>query len=193
MTYYSGILPHTSDKLSGYDRVKVDLAQTSFFEGREFRSFKELNIVGAATYVIRAVVPTNIILSQLQLDLDNGWVRCGTYVGGTPGGTFAETLPVLMRNNMSVGGDKRYNPTAGVVLTAGGTHTGGVELDVLRLKASTSNANVSSVGTGIGDERGIAANTYYFRLLNLGPTEVVTGTVHMVWEERVTPPASPYA
>lgn len=37
--HYSQWSPHTSDRLSGFDRVKVDAAQTGFFEGREFRSF----------------------------------------------------------------------------------------------------------------------------------------------------------
>lgn len=193
MTIHTPYMPLTSDKLSGFNRVKVDPGQTSFFEGREYRSYKELNIVGSATYVVRVVVPTNIIFNQFQIDLDNGWVRAGSYVGGTPGGVFAETLPIFMKNNMSVGPDKRYTPTAGVVLTAGGTHTGGTELDVVRVKTATSNANVNTVGAGSGDERGIAAGTYYFRFLNLGALEIVTGVVHMAWEERVTPPASPYA
>lgn len=195
MTYYSDQLPHTSDKLSGFDRIKIDVAQTSFFEGREFRTFKEFSIAVAATYVIRVVVAADIILNQIQLDLDAGAIRMGTYVGGTPGGSFLETIPSFMRNNMSIGPNKRFNPTSGVVITAGGTHTGGTELDVLRVRTSTNIGNQSSttVGASAGDERGIAANTYYFRLNNFHATDTATGTLHVAWEERMAPPPSAYA
>lgn len=186
-------IPKTSDRLSGYERVKVDTGQTSFFEGREFRSFKELNIAASATYVIKAVVPTDLILTQIRLDVDNGFLRMGTYVGGTPGGSFSEALPIFARNNMSIGPSRRYGPTPGAIVTAGGTHTDGIELDVLRVRAAAQNVSASTVGVSAGDERGIAAGTYYFRLLNLDANSIVTGMLHFSWEERVTPPASPYA
>ena len=41
MAGFSDRNPTTSDKWSGFERVKVDLGETSFFEGREFRSFLE--------------------------------------------------------------------------------------------------------------------------------------------------------
>lgn len=195
MTYHSASLPQTSDKLSGFNRLKVDQGQTSFFEGREFRTFKELNIPALTTYVIKVVVPGDIIFTQFITDIESGHLRASSVGGGTPTGTFAETLPIFMRNNMSVGPNKRYNPTAGVVMTAGGAHTGGTELDVTRIKTVTAQGNQSSttVGGVQGDERGIAAGTYHFRLQNLHATEAVVGVLHASWEERLTPPASAYA
>lgn len=194
MTWYGEKAPCTSDRYSNFDRIKVDPGQTSFFEGREFRTYKELNVpVSPAVYVVRAVVPGDIILTGLRVDLDGGFLRLGTYVGGTPGGTWSETLPVFARNNMSVGPNKRYSPTPGVVITAGGTHTGGTELDVVRVRTVNQNNQVTTVGSVPGDDRGVAANTYYFRFQNLSATDVLTGTFHVSWEERLTPPASPYA
>lgn len=186
---YQDHLHYTSDRLCGFERLRVDSAQTSFFEGREFRTFKELNIAASQTYVVKAVVPLNIILFSLQVNLDAGALRLGTYVGGTEGGSFSETLPVFNANNMSAGSDRRRSYsgalyTAQTALTAGGTHTGGTELDVIRLLVANASGQAQSVGNAPQDERGIAANTYYFRLLNLSGSGPVTGTFKARWEER---------
>lgn len=186
---YQEVLNVTSDRLCGFERVRVDVGQTGFFEGREFRTFKELNIAASAEYVIKAVVPLNIILFGLEAALDAGWLRIGTYVGGTEGGSFSETLPVFGTNNMTPGNEHRRSYTgsiyaAQVVLTAGGTHTGGTELDVIRIKTSDNSNFAASVGNKESDERGVSANTYYFRLLNLGAVDAVTGVFSARWEER---------
>lgn len=186
---YQDHLHYTTDRLSGFERLRVDTAQTGFFEGREFRTFKELNIAAGATYVVKAVVPLNIILLALEANIDSGHLRLGTYVGGTPGGSFSETLPIFNANNMSAGTDRRRSYsgllyTAQTVLTAGGTHTGGTELDVVRLLVANASGQASSVGNSPQDERGIAANTYYFRMLNLSGSNAVTGTFKARFEER---------
>ena len=185
MTTHSERVPCTETHLSDFSRVKVDLAQTGFFAGREFRSFRELSMAASTTLVIKAVVPKDIILHQVSVEIESGQLRVATVVGGDSAGTYGETLPVFPRNTMSVGPNKQSNVLPVVVLTAGGTHTGGTELDVLRLKAGA-NQGVSasqSVGSGQGDERGVGANTYHFRLV-AAAGDAVTGVVHMAWEER---------
>lgn len=186
-SHYDVGMHYTSSPRSGYERVRVDSAQTSFFEGREFRTFKELNIAPGATLVVKAVVPVDIILNHLEVYIDSGQIRVGTYVTGTEGGSFSEVLPIFGANRMAsrrtgyagVGG--YYDPQ--VVLTAGGTHTGGVELDVLRLNTAAGGQSVG-VGSSPFDERGVSAASYYFRLLNLG-AGAITGTFKARWEERV--------
>lgn len=71
-----------------------------------------------------------------------------------------------------------------VLLAYDPSHTGGTELDVLRVKTAGNSQQGSSVGTTGSDERGVGANTYYFRLLNLSATDAVTGVMHVRWEER---------
>lgn len=186
---YAQLVNVTTDLGSGFDRVRVDPDQTSFWEGREFRTFKELSIAGSAEYVIKAVAPLNIILVKLEVEIEAGFIRIGTYVGGTPGGSFSETLPIFNGNNMSLGSNHRANAsgvgyTVQTVLTAGGTHTGGTELDVVRLKAASVSVQAQSVGSSPFDQRGVGANTYYFRLLNLSSTDAITGTFKARWEER---------
>lgn len=164
-------------------RLRVDNAQTSFFEGREFRTFKELNIAVGAQLIVRAVVSQDIILSGLSASVDIGQLKIETLIAGTPVGTFSETLPVLPANSMASKPSPAYVPTT--VLTAiptGGTHSGGVSLDIIRIKTS-GNSNLStSVGASVSDERGIGAGTYYFILTNLG-NDVITGVFRARWEE----------
>ena len=186
---YQTELNYTTDRLSGFERLRVDVAQTSFFEGREFRTFKELNIAASALYVVKAVVPLNIILFGLELNLTSGDLRLGTYAGGAEGGTFSETLPIFNTNNMSGGVNRRRSYSGALyapqtILTAGGTHTGGTELDVVRLLVANASGQASSVGNVAQDERGVAAGTYYFRLLNLSGANAVTGTFKARFEER---------
>ena len=80
MTIYTPYLPVSSDLLAGFDRILVDVGQTGFLEGREFRAFKELSIATGETYVVRAVVPVNIILNSLAVVIDAGWLRLSTKV-----------------------------------------------------------------------------------------------------------------
>lgn len=152
-----------------------------FYAGREFRTFKELSIAAAATYVIRFVTPINIILTGIELTIDNGQARAASVVGGTPGGSFAEVLPVLARNTMTERPLPIYQPQ--VVIAAGGTHVGGTELDVVRLKVENASAAASSVGNREQDERGLGPNTFYIRIQNNG-VGLLEGTFNARWEER---------
>lgn len=160
-------------------RLRVDVGQTGFFAGREFRTFRELNLTDA-TLVIKAVVPVDLILFGLEMTLTSGQIHIETVAAGTEGGTFSETLPIFPRNTMSERPTPVYTPL--VQLTAGGTHTGGTLIDVLYNKTAD-NANFSaSVGSSGGDERGIGAGTYYFRLVSTGAS---VGIFKARWEERI--------
>lgn len=160
-------------------RIRVDVAQTGFFDGREMRTFKRISLAAGATLVVRAVVPINVILFRLAIEMVDGWADIETRSGGTAGGTFAETLPIFKRNNMSTA--PVYTPQ--VVLTAGGTHTGGTVLDVIAARSSGATAQAASVGNATPDERGIGAGTYYFVVTNPG-SSTATGVWRAWWEER---------
>lgn len=162
-------------------RLRVDVGQTSFFAGREFRTFKKLNIANGTSYTVKAVVPINIILAGLELVIDNGHVEMTTYVAGTPGGVFSETLPILPCNTMTERPVTLYLPQ--VVLTAGGTLAGGTPIDIVRLKVENSSGSAASVGGKVSDERGVGANTYHFVLSNIS-SGIVEGTFKARWEER---------
>ena len=158
-------------------RLRVDVAQTGFFAGREFRTFREWAAAETSTQVVKIVVPVDVILFEFQIQLEDGAVRVETVVGGTEGGTFSEVLPVRSTNTMSEKPQPPYAPQ--VVLTMGGTLTGGTTIDVSRTKAS-GGAFASTVGNEGGAERGVAANTYYWRFTFTG----FIGVIKARWEER---------
>lgn len=162
-------------------RLRVDVGQTSFFGGREFRTFREFNIAAGQTLVVKVVVPINAILFEQSMELDSGSLRITNATGGTPGGSFSETLPVIGKNNMTERPTPLY--TSQIVFTAGGTHTGGFIFDIHRAVAASATAQQSTVGRTVGDERGIGAATYYVRYENIG-SGAATGTFWFIWEER---------
>lgn len=160
-------------------RLRVDVGQTGFFDGREFRTFRRIAIASSGTLVIKAVVPVDTILFGFRVDMVDGWADVETRVGGSEGGAFSETLPVIGRNTMS----SAPIYAAQNALTAGGTHTGGVVLDAFAARSAGATAQASSVGAGLMDERGIPAGTYYFVITNPG-SGTNAGIVQAFWEER---------
>lgn len=162
-------------------RVRVDVGEPGFFEGRQFRTFKEFSIANGTTYTMKFVVPINIILLYQGMELDSGSVRITNTVGGTPAGTFSETLPVIAKNTMSERPLPLYTPQ--VVVTAGGSVSGFTTLDIHRVVAATATAQQSTVGNVVGDDRGIGVNTYHVLYENFGSGSA-TGTLSFIWEER---------
>jgi hypothetical protein len=162
-------------------RLRVDVGKTGFFAGREFRTFREFNIAAGQTLVVRVVVPINVILLEQGVELDDGSLRITNVAAGTPGGTFGEVLPVVGKNNMDDRPAPFYEPV--VVFDAGGTHTDGFVFDIHRVVAASATAQKSSVGRIVGDERGLAADTYYVRYANIS-SGAATGTFWFIWEER---------
>ncbi len=184
ITPFTGVdLPrdlYTSDN-EGYRRMRVDVGQTGFFEGREFRIFREFSIVAGATLVVRATVPINAILFEQGVEIDAGSIRITNAAGGTPGGTFSEVITPIGKNNMSTRPTPFYTPQ--ITWNAGGTHTDGFIFDIHRAVAANATAQQSTVGNIVGDERGVAVGTYYIRYENIG-SGTATGTLWFFWEER---------
>lgn len=171
------ILATTADKETG--RIKTEDGSTAFSLGREFRAFKELSIVSGATYVIKVVVPFDIDVTQLVVNVDAGALRVSTVVGGTEGGTFTTIGPIIPKNNRSDRPAPFY--TAQVQALGGGTITGGTEIDLARLNSGKS-ANAQTVGGSIHDKRGIATGNYYFKFQNTS-NETATGVFYANWSE----------
>lgn len=161
-------------------RLRVDVAQTGFFAGREFRTFKEFAAAETSAYVIKIVTPINVILFEFGLEIEAGTIRIETISGGSPveGGSFSENLLRIPTNTMSEKPQPPYTPQ--IAMTAGGTLTGGTVIDVLRAKAADNSNFAASVGADAGAERGVAAGTYYWRLT----MTAFVGVIKARWEER---------
>ena len=77
------------DNVSGNVRLRVEQGLTSFYAGRQFRTYKEINIASGATFLIKIVSATDFILQELSAVIDSGALRITTYAAGTPTGTFS--------------------------------------------------------------------------------------------------------
>ena len=69
----------------GFRRIRVDQAQTGFFEGREFRTFAELDIPSGQSLVLRFTSLVDFILFAQNLSVDQGAIRLSAITGGTSG------------------------------------------------------------------------------------------------------------
>jgi hypothetical protein len=161
-------------------RLRVDVGEPSFFDGRQFRTFHEFNMILAAVQVIKIVVPVNVILYGLVVAIATGEIRVETVAAGTEGGSFATPLPIFPRNTMTERPTPLYVPL--VTMTTGGTLAGGTLLDALIVKTAGNTNFSSSVGAAVGDERGVGPGTYYFRLTAV---EATRGILRARWEERL--------
>jgi len=158
-----------------FSRLRVDVGQTGFFAGKEFRTFQKLTIASGATATIRATVGVNIILYDTSFHTEDSTIEMQLKVGGTASGPWT-AMPVIRRNTMT----DAPNITSQVTLDYDGAHTGGTLIDLVRVVANNKGSNVVDGST---QERGVGPGTYYYVLTNVGnktATVIFTGR----WEER---------
>lgn len=162
-----------------YARMRVDVGQTGFFAGREFRTFYEFNIPSGTTRVIKVVAPVNTIVQMFAFELELAELRVELRGGGTESGTFGTPLAILPANSMTTASGY----TSQVTMSTGGSHTGGTVYDLLKLY---SGANVNKAIQSTADEslpQGFAPSTFYISMNNTdGAT--ATGIFRTRWEER---------
>lgn len=164
----------TSDSETG--RLKVDVAQTGFFEGREFRFDYEIS----GNYVVKVSSPVNFILQDQSLASHDSEATFTAWRSeqGTPGGTFTgDDVQTLPNNGMTDA--PIYAPQ--IVVTGGGSFTpdaGEKPREFIKSVAATATAQRTTVGGGAISERGLPPGDYYL---------VFTGTdasYRLVYEER---------
>ena len=170
----------TSER-EGMRRMRVDVGQTGFFEGREFRTFREFSIASGASLFIKLTSPVDFILFEQSLTVDAGSVRFTALTGATEATPFNTALPVIGKNRMTARPEPFY--VAQVAASTGGTVTGGTIIEVSRVVAANSTAQHSTVGGAAQSERGLPAGAYYLRIENIG-NGTATGVYSLFWEER---------
>lgn len=161
-------------------RLRVDVAQTGFFTGKEFRSFYEFSIPTGESRVIKFTSPIDFILFSQSLTVDAGGIKYTAETGGTDGGTFT-VLPVVGKNRMPTRPLPYY--VAQATIGVGGTVTGTTVVDVARVVTSSATSQQVTVGGQQSDERGLPAGSYYIRLANMS-NGTSTGVYSLFWEER---------
>lgn len=155
-------------------RLRVDQGSTSFYAGKEYRTFQQFTIAALGVVTIRATVPVDIILLATSFSTEDSSLEVQLKVGGTAAGPWTP-MPVLRKSTMLT------TPVIAnqVTMDYDGNHTGGTLIDILRVVAG----NKSSSQAGVGSERGVGPGTYYYVLTNIGNQ---TASVIMAgeWEER---------
>jgi len=156
-------------------RLRVDVGQTGFFAGHEYRTFQKLSIASGGTVAIRATVPVNIILFETSFYTEDSSIEIELRAGGTAAGPWT-AMPVLRKNTMTTA------PviTSQVTMDYDGAHTGGTTIDLFRVTAGNKEASVS----GDDKERGVGPGTYYYVITNTG-NQTATVVFSGFWEERV--------
>lgn len=169
----------------GFRRLRVDPGQTGFFEGRFFRSYIEALIPKNGPSVqFRFTSPIDFILWSQVLEITQGGLELRVFTGATSTGTWTQR-PVIGVNRMN----QRRSPfySAQATVETGGNFTGGTEIDLIKLRASSANNSASNVGLGYS-ERGLPAGTYHGRFQTLTGGLTVNDAAQMIysllWEER---------
>lgn len=162
-----------------YARLRVDVGQTGFFAGREFRTFYEFSIASGASRIIKVTAPIDTILQTFGAELDLAELRIELRYGGTEGGAFATSLPAFKTNSMSTASSYASQ----VIMAIGGTHTGGTVVDLLTLYSGANQNKAVASSASENSPQGFPAGTYYIHLINTdGAT--ATGIFRARWEER---------
>lgn len=168
-----------TSSLENYRRVRVDIGQTSFFQGKQFRSYYDFVLAAAEVRYFRFTSLTDFVLFDQTLTVSGGSVRLSVWTGATASGTWTN-LPVIGKNRMSSIPQPPY--VSGVTYQTGGSFTGGTEVEVIRLVAATATAQQSTVGASAGDERGLPASSFYIKIEATNSTPSVLYS--LFWEER---------
>ena len=150
---------------------------TSFLEGKDFRAYYELNIPSGESAVLEIFVPVDIYLDTITLNIDAGHARYSSRVGATSTGASTLLTTVFSTNTRADAGVYTRQLIPSIV----DGFTGGIELDVARVKTGSNNQRVSVIEQA-QTKRGIGAATYHLIIENVGNSDV-TGVIYSHWAE----------
>jgi hypothetical protein len=161
-----------------HGRMFVDVGNLNPVDNDHFFMFHEYSVPAHGTEVVKVVITGDTIMQSFSIKVMSGTARVEIVTGGTEGGTYSQSVPVLPVNNMSTAASK----TSTTTVTSGGTHTGGTTLDLFLVNTGD-NAH-QSVGVSVGEafSFGFAAGTYYIRVTNTD-NSTSTGLIKALWIE----------
>jgi len=162
-----------------YAALFVETIHTGFVEGKEFRSFFDFSLSTGEVKVIKFVSPVPFIIHFQSFNVVEGELEFKSIAGATEAGTFNQAVPIFGKNRSAERPEPYYEGQ--ITLNSGGTITGGVNSETVRLKTSGVSAHASTVGTDVTDVRFLPAGTYYLQFTATGTTR---GVYTLSWEER---------
>ena len=163
-----------------FARIPVDIAQTSFFEGREFRTTRKIT----TPKVYRFTAPVEFILSRQDFTVATGEYEFKAWRAAdvTASGSWTE-VPIFgknISNSRQLYNGAFYNRQCSI-------QTGGAITvlnpdnysDFAWLKTSNASGQQVSISDQTAQGRYLAAGTYYLQFTGVG-----TGSYSLEWEER---------
>lgn len=174
----------TSDK-PGFRRVQVDVGQTGFFEGRDFRLIRKLNF--NTTIIYKFSSPVDFILFEQGFSCSVGDFEFFAWRSGdvTETAPFNTELPIFGKNISSEYRSFNGGPyQAQATVSTGGTLSipdRSRYVDYARLATSNATAQRVTVGGPANSQRYLAAGDYYLEFV---PAAASEGAFQIAWEER---------
>lgn len=180
-----------SDGYGNSTRLRVDDAETEFYDGRDIRAFYEWSVPLTTDIdvnerqLFRVVTSVNTVIINAEYTIDNGQIRVTSFAGGTPTGAFSIPITTLKSNGMSTA--PAHTIQTVVTATAPGlvgavNITGGAQLNAVRLKTSVGSGAAITVGNQPDSKLGLAPGTYYILVENIG-AGTIEGTIRLRWWE----------
>ena len=170
-------------------RVQVDVGNTGFFGGREFRFFRELTIPSNQSRWTRVtVVDDGIILRLQKLTVDAGAIRFRAWRDTNPAG-LTLSVPAspdsgLFSNNNLPSVPAYTGKTVVENAPENADPVGGIVAESIRVRSSGSTAQASTVGQSVIGERGIGPGKYWLEFENITNSESI-GVYDLIFEERL--------
>ncbi len=178
---------YTSNQ-EAFSRLQVDVGQTGFFEGREFRLARKISVAAGTPVTFKFTSAVDFILFEQSVaategDLEYYVWRASNITENTPFNTVVPTFGKNISSEYKRYSGLRYVTQASV--TTGGTITvtdSNMYADYDRAKTSGATAQQTTVGATPESARYLAAGTYYLQFISLAGTSV--GRFDIAWEER---------
>tara|TARA_R110000782_G_scaffold50196_4_gene108941 strand:+ start:1172 stop:1723 length:552 start_codon:yes stop_codon:yes gene_type:complete len=163
-----------------FARIPVDVNQTSFFEGREFRFVRSIT----APIVFRFVAPVEFILSFQAFGITDGefefyaWRSDNVTASGTwtDEAVFSKNISLTRKlfNGSFYVGQSQIQSGGSIVVTDADLYS-----DFAHLKAATAGGQKQSIASQSVQGRYLAAGTYYLQF-----TGIADALYNIEWEER---------
>lgn len=195
----STVLPLTAVELpqdivtsgvEGFRRLQVDIGQTGFFEAREFRLVRKIDLPTVGDSIIfKFTSPIDFILFEQDFAVSSGGYEFYAWrdIDLTEDTPFNTEVPFFNKNNSDNeyrdydGG--RYEPQ--VNITTGGSISvidSDQYADYNLMKASNATSQRITVSSASNRQRYLRAGSYYLEFIALSNDTL--GTYNIGWEER---------
>ena len=176
MAVFRNVLNGIAQALRSFRGAQLGhMSGTGFWEGRQFRAYFEF-AQGTGVLVLRLVATQPFLLQYEALTVHKGEVLVEVRTSSTPSGTWT-ALPDNVQGKYRIG----VTPVSTISLSTGGSITGGVVREPIRIIAGTGGSVKAATSvSSITGERGLPAGTYYIRIECTGTTE---GMFVLEWED----------